>query len=799
MTTPDRYLLSLVNRLCSTIIPSESENFEQICRYSLDLISAKKFKIEDCEEQYLLSKIRHSFLKESRIKDWNRLEDLFLEMKTSTAKSVNSGELLYCLFLLSNYQKNNYHDQNIVSTTNSIEAMKFINPESNFNDCFLPRMRLKEISPKKNPFLRHTVHGYLSDNNSISCKYNLLVKDLLFIFQGLKSKHIDFNDEKISHQSERSELFHPNEIYFAQRLSVLGQCFRTIKTYSVTSMNNTSRGFVVQSFGSALNDQINHFYKLMTSIQANLHKPVDANDVTLHKLNVWTFESQICFEALVNLIGKCRSKKGGALVSVVYDMMHHGDPIVKECLRKILSKVVKPIRKMLNHWIFFGELKDEYREFFIAINDKATHTTITSSNNVFWFDQYTVNKSMLPGFISKLQAYKILITGKAISMLREVSMNKVSVVLPLYDQLKNSFENSNLETLFDQKYSYQANEFARLLDYVYREISQKALSILNAKYMLHQHFIAHKRFLLLEQGDFMSFLMELLYPLVTRSTNKIRVYTLSQTLENAIRKTCAQYEPTEILSRIDIFFDQNLQYKNAWDIFVLNYKIDGPIGTIFNEQSQMIYTRLFSLFWKNKVIEFLLTKCWVDLKILSKNIDNSLIFFHAIINRFHYLLHQILSLIKTIHHYYNYLLESRWLSVENELKHPRNLNKLIKVHQIFLQSLIKTIFFDNSRQLANQQITINDMIQHFIEKLQSFIKDMNQILEKNLDQEWHHEFEEYEKEIDANFNHWLKDFNHSIHREISQLLELLIETDEDALRELCFNIDFNKYYKMQPV
>ncbi|KPM10611.1 gamma-tubulin complex component 2-like protein [Sarcoptes scabiei] len=376
-------------------------------------------------------------------------------------------------------------------------------------------MRLKEISPKKNPFLRHTVHGYLSDNNSISCKYNLLVKDLLFIFQGLKSKHIDFNDEKISHQSERSELFHPNEIYFAQRLSVLGQCFRTIKTYS-----------------------------------------------------------------------KCRSKKGGALVSVVYDMMHHGDPIVKECLRKILSKVVKPIRKMLNHWIFFGELKDEYREFFIAINDKATHTTITSSNNVFWFDQYTVNKSMLPGFISKLQAYKILITGKAISMLREVSMNKVSVVLPLYDQLKNSFENSNLETLFDQKYSYQANEFARLLDYVYREISQKALSILNAKYMLHQHFIAHKRFLLLEQGDFMSFLMELLYPLVTRSTNKIRVYTLSQTLENAIRKTCAQYEPTEILSRIDIFFDQNLQYKNAWDIFVLNYKIDGPIGTIFNEQKQ---------------------------------------------------------------------------------------------------------------------------------------------------------------------------------------------------------------------
>lgn len=36
------------------------ENFDKICRYSFDLITQKRIKIEDCEEQYILSKIRHS-------------------------------------------------------------------------------------------------------------------------------------------------------------------------------------------------------------------------------------------------------------------------------------------------------------------------------------------------------------------------------------------------------------------------------------------------------------------------------------------------------------------------------------------------------------------------------------------------------------------------------------------------------------------------------------------------------------------------------------------------------------------
>lgn len=744
-------------------------------------------------------------MKESRLGDWNALQDLYLKLKCSRSKELgSSGELLYCLFLLSKSNADCYSA--IFSRSNSIECLKINRNDNESSESHWSSHLSNGVNTKKkNNLNRHTVYGCINDNSNYKAtsKYNLLAKDLIFIFQGFNGKHIYFENEKCLFKFDRNDLFHANEIFFAKRLSVLGQNFKIIMTYSAKAMNNRTKSYVIQSFGSALNDEINEFYKLITSIQANLHKVDNCLqshcNVTLHGLCIWTFETFIRFEALVKLINRCRSKKGGALISVVYDMMHHGDPLVKECLRKILSKVVKPIRNMLHLWIFYGELKDEYEEFFIYVNKNAARI-IGTFNSVFWFDQFSINKCMLPGFINKSQAYKILMTGKAISILRELS--KVYAFPSLYDQLKSSFENSNLETLFDQKCpSHQANEFVGLLDCVYREIGQTSLSILNAQYMLHEHFIAHKRFLLLEQGDFINYLMELLHPIINRPANKISVYTLSQTLENAIQKTNVQYDtPSEILSRIDIFFDQRVQNENAWDIFALKYRIDGPIGTIFSEQSQIIYSKLFSLFWRNKAIEFASNKSWVNLRLISRQVYcMPFEMLPQILNNFNYQLYQMISFIKTIQRFYNNLLESLWMQVKNELEEPRNLNKLIKVHQVFLQNLVKKFFFDNSDKLIAQQENINKSLENLVEKLDLFTAELGKFLQKNIEDNWHNELKQYEQDVIVDYNFWLLNYSRLLHNEISLFLQMLIDTDEDDLRELCFNIDFNKYYQMKNV
>ncbi|KAJ6222126.1 hypothetical protein RDWZM_000671 [Blomia tropicalis] len=790
----------LVRKLCSTMVPYDHENFDKICRYSFDLITQKRIKIEDCEEQYILSKIRHSFMKHTKFNESSHFENLYLNLKTlSSAKStVNIGDLLYCLFMLSNH---NNSKQDIISVTNNVQKLKFHTPDTFGSTDYEHALRninekYGEINMRKNVnhvIRPHTIYGDTNHDYEITSKYSLLARDLICIFQGLPGKHISFNaNEKFSFDIARSDIFEINDLFFAKRLSVLGQHFKSIKTYSNTTMSNSLKGFVCQSFGSALDEQINDFYKLMTNIQSNYHKR-NNGDVTLHKLNIWTYETCVRFEALSNLIGKCRSKKGGALISVVYDFMRHGDPIVSESIRIILSKVVKPIRSMLNHWIFYGELKDEFKEFFICINENS-HISSTM-NNDFWLDKYSVNKTMLPGFISKEQAYKILIIGKAISMLREVSSNRLTIILPVYDQLKQSFENSNLETLFNKKSYDNSNDFASLLEYVYKEISQTALNILNDRYTLYGHFVAHKRYLLLEQGDFINYLMELFYPIINRPANKLKLYTLSQTLENAIRKTNAQYDCSEVLNRIDIFLEKSLPNENGWNIFALKYRIDGPISTIFNEQSQIIYSKIFMLFWKIKRVHFSLNHFWVDLKLASGKLSNLPKSFKCIFNHFNFTAYQILSFVNTIERYFNYLIESRWLHIKNELDHPRNLDRLIKAHQVFLQNVVKKIFFENSNDLTIQFNNISEHIFTFIDKLESFLNEIKSSSHEHIQNQWNDVQTEYEDEIDANYNFWLINFSKMFHKEILFFLELLVETEEDDLQELCFSIDFNKYYK----
>lgn len=60
-----------------------------------------------------------------------------------------------------------------------------------------------------------------------------------------------------------------------------------------------------------------------------------------------------------------------------------------------------------------------------------------------------------------------------------------------------------------------------------------------------------------------------------------------------------------------------MQYKNlfifkgdtGWDIFSLQYHVQGPIGTVF-ESTENEYLILFNSLWKSKRMEFILSRLW---------------------------------------------------------------------------------------------------------------------------------------------------------------------------------------------
>lgn len=144
-----------------------------------------------------------------------------------------------------------------------------------------------------------------------------------------------------------------------------------------------------------------------------------------------------------------------------------------------------------------------------------------------------------------------------------------------------------------------------LMDTTYLEISRRVLDVLNSKYKFMEHMQALRRYLLLGQGDFIRHLMELLEyvcwlqlckycwnadnisilfdvdrPELRKPASEINSHNLTSILDSAIRSTNAQYEDASILRRLDVRLLEQCPGDTGWDIFSMDYNMEGPIGTV---------------------------------------------------------------------------------------------------------------------------------------------------------------------------------------------------------------------------
>ena len=71
-----------------------------------------------------------------------------------------------------------------------------------------------------------------------------------------------------------------------------------------------------------------------------------------------------------------------------------------------------------------------------------------------------------------------------------------------------------------------------------------------------------------------------LSPDLSKPASTLYLHNLTGTLEAAIRATNAQYEPTDILHRLDVRMLDLSPGDRGWDVFSLHYHVDGPIGTV---------------------------------------------------------------------------------------------------------------------------------------------------------------------------------------------------------------------------
>lgn len=638
-----------------------------------------------------------------------------------------------------------------------------------------------------------------------------LVRDILYVFQGIDGKFIKMSGQDNCYKIDAKLVLSKSLRDTSSRLAELGWLHNKVRKYTDARSLDRAFGLVGQSFCAALYQELKEYYRLLSVLHSQLQVEEEQgtptcteNSLTLRRLLVWMYDPKVRLKTLAALVDFCQGRKGGELASAVHSYGKTGDPQMRALVQHILSLVSHPILNFLYRWIYDGELEDTYHEFFVASDPNV-------KTDRLWHDKYSLRKSMIPSFFTMDQARKVLLIGKSINFLHQVCHDrtppgKITPVSNSADTPKDAAELlSDLEGAFQEK-----------IDVAYFDTSKYLLDVLNRNYLLLEHLQAMRRYLLLGQGDFIRHLMDLLKPELVRPATTLYQHNLTGILETAVRATNAQFDNAEILKRLDVRLLEVSPGDTGWDVFSLDYHVDGPIATVFTRECMSHYLRVFNFLWRAKRMEYTLTDIWKG-QMCNAKLLKTMPELSGVLHQCHILASEMVHFIHQMQYYITFeVLECSWDELWNKVQRAQDLDHIIAAHEVFLDTIISRCLLDNnSRSLLNQLRAIFDQIIEFQNAQDSLYRSALEELSLRLqfderkqkredEGEWgvtaQQEAEETKRvqefqETVPKMRSQLRVLTHLYQSIVQHFLVLLINSSDESLRFLSFRLDFNEHYR----
>jgi gamma-tubulin complex component 3 len=136
------------------------------------------------------------------------------------------------------------------------------------------------------------------------------------------------------------------------------------------------------------------------------------------------------------------------------------------------------------------------------------------------------------------------------------------------------------------------------------------VSLMMNQYALGEHCLALRRFLLLGQGDFVESLMDNAEAELYKEAKEVYKHQLMGVVDMAVRQSNAQFCPPDVLARLGVKLLPPSSGERAWDVFLLDYKIDKPLHVVFTTAAMQQYERAFAFLFKLKRSSHALSSCW---------------------------------------------------------------------------------------------------------------------------------------------------------------------------------------------
>ncbi|CAB4494656.1 unnamed protein product [Rhizophagus irregularis] len=358
-----------------------SSRQQQIFEYCMRILGSRMTPSVVSDELHVSDLIKKKLAREHKSSAKAlRFANLFSKLQSQTT-ITRKWSILY--FLLSLSDQSNISEVGKVMNTSPIEqafSYRGLQNLSNFRNIETNKQPYEE---EANRFIPNQLAEF--ENSNIEVSEEMLLRDIVFIFQGINGQFIKYNEESLSYIIDPKLDINRTTRDLLHRLTELGWLYKRVNEFVSLNVNDPSIGLVGQAFCSALQRELTEYYKFIAVLEAQVTKTI--------------------------LVDCCKKQRGGALVSTIYNYTNHGDPFIQQFINNTLEEVSRPFFEMLQRWIYEGELEDPFEEFFVACDPNVLEENL-------WQLKYEYRQNMQPTFISTLLAKKIFSIGKSLNFIR---------------------------------------------------------------------------------------------------------------------------------------------------------------------------------------------------------------------------------------------------------------------------------------------------------------------------------------------------------------------------------------------
>ncbi|KAL7582776.1 hypothetical protein Lser_V15G42467 [Lactuca serriola] len=691
--------------------PKPNPNSEDV-KYAIRILSSRMTPLTVTNEAAMANSIKSHMAKQGKLSDALTFADLYSRFasKTGPGSVKNKRAVLYLLKVISEDRSSNPKFQTDRS---------FADSDTNGNDP----SDLKDNSKGRNDNLRA-----LRDHNSKKLKNGgvlsisrdpddmrdmayrefailvemesdvseeVLVSDVLSVCQGIDGTYVKFDDTVDGYVLPDSIKVPKATRIMIRKLCELGWLYQKVIRYiceNIDGFPSENVGKVAEAFCYALQDELLGYDKLLTTLQSH--------DLSLRRLSVWLVEPMVKMRRMAVLVDSCRSLKGGAMAGAIHLHAQHGDPLLHDFMKNLLQKLSSPLFEMVRSWVLEGDLQDSYSEFFVSEQSVKPES--------LWREGYKVNYLMLPSFISQSLAHQILRTGKSINFLK-VCCNDHTWADLATENTSSTWTNPKRGGL-----GYgETNALESLVTESSKRIDKHLMDVIFNRYKFKEHCLAIKRYILLGQGDFVQYLMEIIEPVLLDPAKTISLLHLSGLLQKAILSSSAQHDDPDILDRLTVKMmphgTTDGVHDIGWDVFSLNYDPRVPLNTIITESAMGDYLKIFNFLWKIRRVEHGILRSW---KTMKPNLITYLLTklpkgvkFQIVLRRCQVLWGQMSHFLTNLQSYIMFeVLEVSWAKFCNEMEIAKDLDDLIGAHDKYLSSVIEKSLLGESCEGVNKTL-----------------------------------------------------------------------------------------------